>query len=209
MANLRFSVRVNVTNPGMLEELQARVNDFTPAYQAIFGEWVKLNAQKFEQSQGREVSGASIEGEEWAALTPQYIAQKHPGGAPKRQRKKVNAQGYREYPDWLMVRSGALMGAMTDPNALFQDFEPTMAIYGLPNDSSLADIVQWQAGNRQKNRNVIFIGDSDKKSIQRIVQDYLSRGGEFEQIRFEQGMAAVQQSKELESMDANFSDTVS
>ena len=208
MAKLQFTVRVDVSNPGMLEELRARVDDFRPAYEAIYSEWVKVNEDKFSAAKGRESSGADVDGEFWAALTPEYIAAKHPDGAPKRRKTKTNAQGYKEFPDWLMVRSGELMDAMTNPDALFHMFQPGMATFGTPNDPGLADIVQWQAGARQKNRPVVFLGDTDRKSIQRIVQDYLSMGGDFEAKRFALGLAAVNQESEIESMDAEFSDSV-
>ena len=203
-ANIKFNVKVLLTNPGMLPELQSRMADLEPAFRAIYGEWVDINEQKFGLSKGAEVIGADIFGEEWAALTPDYIKEKHPGGAPKRRSRKVNDAGYREYPDWLMVRTGALMEAMTNPDALFQMFDAQQAVFGTPNDPDLADIVMWQAGPRQKERFVVFLSDPDINAIKRNLQDYFSMGGDFQEMRSEAGMQAVQMEKEIESMDAGF-----
>lgn len=204
MPNLSFNVQVLVSNAAVLPELQGRMDDLQPAFRAIYGEWVKINEQKFELARGQEATGANIFGEEWAALTPGTIKGKHPGGAPKRRSRKPNSDGYREYPDWLMVRSGALMAAMTNPEALFQYFEKQQAVFGTPNDPDLADIIMWQAGTRQKNRFVIFLSDPDTNAIKRIIQDYFSLGGDFEEMRFAAGMEAVNLQSEAASLDAGF-----
>lgn len=202
MANLQFNVKVILDNPGMLPELQYRTKDLSPAFEAIYQEWVAINEQKFAQAKGGEVGGAQIFEEFWAGLSGDYLKQKHPSGAPKRQR----ASG--EYPDWLMVRTGSLMSAMTNPDALFHDIEPDSATFGTPNDPDLADIVRWQAGDGQGHRQVIFLALPDMNAIRRNLQDYLAMGGDFRAMRSAQGASAVQLEQEVHSMDAEFSHEV-
>lgn len=203
-AAISFNIKVLLENGNMLPELQGRMQDLSPAFQAIYGSWVKLNEQNFELAQGKEAGGADIFDVQWAALTPGYIKQKHPGGAPKRQRRKAGKGGYQEYPDWLMVRSGALMEALTNPEAMFQEFDKQMAAFGTPTDPDLADIVIWQMGTRQKERYVVFLSEPDRNMIERTIQDYFSLGGEFADIRFAQGMAALNKETEVEQLDAEF-----
>lgn len=210
MANLKFNVKVFVENAGTLEELRSRMADLSPAFEAIFLEWVKLNeTEKFASSKGMESSGADVDGEFWHGLTPDYMKEKHPGGAPRQRRRRLNAQGYREYPDWLMVRSGALMEAMSNPDALFQYFDPQKAVYGTPLDPDLSDIVQWQAGERQGGRNVVFLGMSDMNTIRRVIQDYLGIGGDFAQYRNAEAMSHMNLESEIEDMDAEFAGSAS
>lgn len=206
-ANISFNVKVFLENAGVLPELHARMADLSLAFQAIYGEWVDINAQKFGLARGAEAGGADIFGDEWAGLTTGYMRQKHPTGAPKRMVKRSG--GRVEYPDWLMVRSGALKAAMTNPDALFHRFEEQMATFGLPNDPDLADIVMWQAGARQKERFVVFLADPDINAIRRILHDYFSMGGDFAQMRFEAGMHALDREQELEQLDAEFNVAIS
>lgn len=203
-ADLKFNVRVTVINPEVLPEIQGRMEDLSPAFHAIYGEWVGINAQKFDSARGMEAAGADIFGEEWAGLTPAYMKQKHPSGAPQRRRMKPNSQGYTEYPDWLMVRSGALMQAMTDPEALFQMFDKQQAAFGTPNDPDLANIVMWQTGAKQKERFVVFISEPDMNAIERNLQDYFSLGPNFAKIKMAQGMAALDADSGNAALDAAF-----
>lgn len=191
MPALSFNIQVHIDNPETLPEIQGRIANLEPAFQAIFLEWVGLNkTEKFASSRGMEQSGADVDGEFWAAVTPEYFKEKHPSGESHKRNRKIKGGGI-DYADWLMVRTGALKAAMTNPDALFQNFEEQMATFGMPTDSFLADLVMWQSGARQKNRFVVFLGDSDQNAIKRIIQDYLSLGPDFTNIRMAQGLAAV------------------
>lgn len=201
MASLRFNVRVNIDNPEALPELRERTANLQPAFEAIYRDWVDINEQKFEQAKGGESSGAQIFEEFWAGLTSGYMREKHPGGAPKRKVQKATGT---EYPDWLMVRTGALMKAMTSPEALFHEFSQDEAVFGTPEDPDLADIVKWQAGGRQKERNVIFLSLPDMNAIRKEISDYLAMGGEFQGIMFARGLESEGLVAEAESMDAEF-----
>lgn len=191
--NINFTVKVNVDNPGALPELQWRCDHFIPAYEAIFQQWAKINEQKFEQSVGAELSGAQVFEEEWAPVTKAYYAEKHSAGMAKVTRKAARGgkASYAEsYPDWMMVRTGELRAAMINPDALFSDFSDGEAIFGTPTDPELAQIVIDQAAGR-KHRNVIFLSQPDVNMIRQIVQDYLSMGEQFQELRSEKALAAV------------------
>lgn len=203
MANLSFNVRVYTENAGALPEMQSRMQDLSPAFEAIYQRWVDINEQKFEQAKGGEVGGARVFEEFWAGLSDSYLKQKHPRGAPKRRRKSTG-----EFPDWLMVRTGALMNAMTNPEALFHEITEEQAVFGTPNDPDLANIVEWQSGERQKNRNVIFLSGPDMNAIRQILQDYLGMGGDFQAMRSEKALQNVSLQQEVEAMDAEFADEV-
>lgn len=205
--NLSFNVKIFLENAGVLPELQYRMTHLAPAFQAIFQEWVELNAQKFEQAVGAELEGADIFGEEWAPVTQQYYEKKHSMGKAKVTRKaarggKANFEG--PYADWLLVRTGALRDALINPDALFSNIQDDQAVFGTPTDPDLADIVAWQSAPRQKGRSVVFLSDPDMNAIRRIIQDYLAMGGEFQQMRSTAGLAAVNQASEIEQMDAEF-----
>lgn len=192
--NISFKVKVNITNPGALPELQYRIDHFIPAYEAIFSQWAKINKQKFEQSEGMEQSGAEVFDEEWAPVTEAYFKSKHGEGTAKvtkKAKKGGKARHEDVYPNWLLVRTGALREAMINPDALFSEFSDDQAIFGTPTDSELASIVAWQAGDRQKHRDVIFLSQPDMNMIKQIVQDYLSMGGNFAQLRSDAALAAI------------------
>lgn len=192
--NLSFNVQVHIVNEGSLIELGYRTAHMAPAFDAIFREWAALNAQNFEKSVGQELSGADVWGEEWAPVTAAYFKEKHSEGTAKVTQKasKGGKARYQEsFPNWLMVRTGALREAMINPDALFSAIDDDQAIFGEPLDAELANIVQWQAGDRQKNRNIIFLSDPDMNAIKRIVQDYLSMGGNFAEMRSEKALAAI------------------
>ena len=206
--NLSFRINVKLENEGALPELGYRTAHLAPAFQAIFEEWVSINAQKFEQSAGEEISGADIFGEEWAPVTMAYYQQKHSQGKAKVTKKEMRGGAARfsgPYPDWLLVRTGALREAMTNPDALFSLIEDDQALFGTPNDPDLADIVAWQAGARQKNRGALFSCQTQTMNgIKRILQAYLSFGVPFQQMLSEAGMATVSRETQTEALDASF-----
>lgn len=210
-ANISFNIKVILVNENTLPELKGRMEDLSPAFAAIYPEWADLNKQNFAIAAGKEASGANIFGEEWAALTPEYMKEKHSDGTTRvtRKIKKGGAFNIRKgigAPDWIMVRSGGLRSALIDPEAMFHEFDKQMATFGTPNDPDIADIVAWQMGKRQKERYTIFLSDPDTNAIKRILKDYFSMGGDFADIRFAQGMAALNRESDIEDMDAGFGD---
>jgi len=193
-----FSVSVEIKNPGILAEIQERLADLRPAFEAIIPEWVSINEQKFGMGRGAEIGGVEVDdGVYWQPLTERYRLQKHPNGPPKRKTKAG------EYPDWLMVRTGALMTALTDPDTIFQAVTAQDAVFGSPLDPDLAAIVGYQWVRRQ----AVFLGTADKNMVRRIIGDYLNMGPDFESIRMSKGLAAVAQKAEAEQMDMDFTNT--
>lgn len=210
-ANISFNVKVFLENAAVLPELRFRTAHLAPAFDAIFKEWTELNAQKFEQAVGAELSGADVFDEEWVPVTPEYFKRKHEEGTAKVTKKaarggKASYEG--TFPNWLLVRTGALRDAMINPDALFSLIEDEQAVFGTPNDPDLADIVRWQAGARQKQRDVIFLSDPDVNAIKRIIQDYLSMGGDFAELRSEEAFEALNRKSEEAKMDAEFASTI-
>lgn len=192
--NISFNVSVHIQNEGMLYELGYRTKHMAPAYEAIFHEWAELNVQKFEQSVGSELSGAQIWGEEWAPVTATYFKEKHQEGSTKvtkKMKRGGNASFEGAFPNWLMVRTGALRAAMIDPDQLFNAIEDDQAVFGKPINTDLANIVMWQAGEKQKHRNIVFLSDPDMNAIRRIIQDYLSMGGDFAELRSAKALEAI------------------
>ena len=141
MRNLNFNVKVYLTNPGVLPELQYRSAHLAPAYDAIFLGWTKLNEQKFEQSVElnslvlislmrkdgllslRLISKQSIKRE-------QLRSQRRRPRAARLAMKALSRTG--------LVRTGALRAAMINPDALFHDISDDYAMFGTPIDSTLA-----------------------------------------------------------------------
>lgn len=204
MAKAEFRVRVVLRNPGMLPELQARMQDLSPAFNEIYREWVDINAQKFELAAGGEASGAQIFEEFWQGLSPEYMKEKHGGGTARvtgKMRRGGEARFASAFPDWIMVRTGALRAAMTDPEALYHNIEPGQAVFGTPNDPDLADIVRWQSEKRP----VVFLSLPDMNAVRRIIQDFFGFGGNFKSKR-ESSVGMLE--AEASSMDAEFVDRV-
>ena len=206
-ANVSFKVTTYIEPPELLPERAGRMADLSPAFASIIPQFVAENEQKFEQSVGAELGGARVFGEPWAALTPAYMREKHREGRARVTRKAAKggaAHFEGPFPDWLMVRSGALREALIDPDSVFQYFDEQQAIFGMPIDEFLADLVVWQSHPRQKNRYVVFLSQPDMNIIKQVLQDYLGLGGDFQEIRTQAGLAAVALKQEQAELDAGF-----
>lgn len=187
--NVKFKVSVTVRNAQLLPELQGRLKDLSPAFEAVIPEWARLNEDKFDDARGKESSGAAVDDLVfWQPLRPSTMKSKRRRGRP----------------DNIMVDSGDLKRAMTSPDLLFQRVSPQDAVFGTPLNMEEADKVRWQWTKRQ----AVFLSTVDQNTIRRIVRDYLNMGENFEEIRFAQGVAAVQQRAEMAQMDADFSNDV-
>lgn len=186
--SVRLSLSIQIKNPERLPEIQARMQDLSPAFEKIVNEWVSLNAQKFNKGLGAESSGAQIDADViWEPLSSAYITQKRKG-----------------YPNWLMVRSGSLMESMTNPDTVFRMINAQDAIFGTPLDPDDAAKVSYNWLRRQ----VVFLGAADKNMIRRIIQDYLGMGINFESIRKSKGFEALARKSEGAQLDADFENAV-
>lgn len=187
--NVRFSISVATENGDVLPELEGRLKDLSPAFQAIIPEWAKLNKQIFDKSKGMEMSGTAVdENVFWDEL--------------KESTSKAKRRAGQE--DQIMVATGALMRSLTDPDRIFQNVEADSAVFGTPLDPEDAAKVSFQWARRQ----VIFLSTIDQNVIRRIVKDYLSMGEGFQEKRFTAGLAAVRNRAEAAEMDAAFDNAV-
>lgn len=160
---IAFHIDVVVKNQAVLDELKARTLDLSALFQKIYLEWVALNRDKFEASQGQEVSGVTFAGEpHWEPLSKGYHHAKQRAG----------------YEDWLMVRTGDLARSMTNPELLFRALSPMDALFGTPLDPEDAAKVAYNWARRQ----VVFLGVADKNMIRANVQAFFQMGEAFETL---------------------------
>jgi hypothetical protein len=204
MAFTHFEIRLDIRNAQKLQELQMRMSDLSIPFENIVIEWAKGNIDKFALSAGKEASGADVDATvHWEALTEDYMKAKHAGGAAKVTKKATlgSARYSAAYPDWLMVRTGALREALSDPSSIFQSVEPTTVTFGTPTDPDLAAIVAFQLGSRQKNRQIVFLGRSDMLMIEQQLQAYFSYGPGYQSALFGKGLESVESRKPTMSID--------
>lgn len=194
MANTSFTINLQVKNLDKLEDLKQRLGDLSIPFENIVIEWAKGNIDKFALSVGQEASGAQVDDTVfWEPLSEGYMRSKHGGGAARVTKKAKLGKAHYEgaYPDWLMVRTGALRDALTNPESIFQRVEPTRVSFGTPTDPDLAAIVAFQLSGNKK-RQVVFLGRSDKLMIEQQLQAYFSFGPGYEKILFARGLENVQ-----------------
>jgi hypothetical protein len=184
-----FRIDIQVQNDEVFEEVKARFLDLSPAFDAFVREWTKLNTDIFDASAGKETAGAQVDPDVfWEPLTAAY-------------RRAKQREGY---PDQIMVRTGQLLKALTDPDLIFQVIGPQDAVFGSPLDPEEAAKVGHNWGKRQ----AIFFSEPDQRAFRRILRDYLTMGPGFEQQRAEAGLRAVQRQGEVMKMDADFSNAI-
>jgi hypothetical protein len=203
MPTVNFKVSVKSRGLNFPESLQERLADFSPAFENIIEGWIEHNEDKFKEAKGAETSGVDMAADvHWEALTPDYFLRKH-GGVKSTDRipnKKRVSKGRTLYPDWLMVATGDLMAAMTDPTAIYQAIAAQTVVFGMPTDEEDAVKVQ---GNWKK-RPVIFLDLTDMRMIKENIQDYLNYGEDYKEAR-----EAIAAAKYWNSdMDQDFSETI-
>lgn len=184
--NLRFEIAVATKNAELLPELEGRLADLSPAFHAIIIEWARLNADKFAAAAGREAGGAEID----------PLVYWEPLASSTRRAKRRQGQ-----PDAIMVATGQLLRAMTNPDLMFQNVDAESAVFGSPLDPEDAAKVAYNWSSRQ----VVFLSTTDQNVIRRIIKDYLSMGPNFEEIRFARGLAIAEARRNMAAMDAEFS----
>ena len=184
-----FSIKIEVKNDEAFSEIKGRLLDLRPAYNAFVKAWANINKDIFESGAGAEVTGADVDADVfWEPLSAGY-------------RKAKQAEGY---ADHLMVATGALMRALTNPDLVFQAIGPQDAIFGSPLSLEEADKVKYNWESRQ----TVFFSGPDQRALRRILKYYLTMGEGFEQKRFEAGLSAVQQRAEVAQMDLDFANDI-
>lgn len=186
---LSFQIDLYTDRPELIPETAERVKDLRPAFESIIREWAKDNRDKFDASEGTEGGGAAVDPEVfWDQLTPNYMKSKRRAG----------------FPDHLMVRTGQLMDALTNPDRFFQQESEIEATFGTPLDPD--DLAK--AGYNWKKRQTIFLSVDDQRMIDKRVSDFLSLGPGFEEIMFARGLANLAKREASAKMDVDFGDTV-
>lgn len=152
---LTFKIKVYQTNVAVLPELQAKTKDLSELFDQIMDEWAELNKQKFDMAVGAEESGRQIDADVfWKGLSPQYLKWKR-----------------KHFPTGtLMVRTGSLAEALTDPQGFFRMANPEQAIFGTPNDADDA----LKAAYNFKRRQTIFLGLADQNMIRELTEKFFT-----------------------------------
>ncbi len=177
---MTFSVTVYHINTEALPELAERVKNLTPVFHEIIDEWALMNNQKFNKSVGMEFTGVDIDPTvRWEALSLGYIKQKQRDG----------------FSNQIMVRTGDLRAALTNPKGFFRMVNPQQAIFGTPNDpEDLMKVIY-----NFKKRQTIFLSDADKNMIRKKINDFLS-------VPTQKSYSSIKQ--EIAQMDVDFGNAV-
>lgn len=180
-----FHVDLHIENAEALPELAARVRDASPFFRAFIDYWADHNEEKFDKAVGMEQVGAQVDDRVlWAPLAAATIKAKRRAGQP----------------DAIMVATGELLRALTSPDLIFEKISPEDAVFGSPRAPEEEDKVRYNWEARQG----IFLSAEDRHVIEKMVKDYLERGGDFEKALFTQGLAAARARAEAAQMDAEF-----
>lgn len=185
-----FNITVFTEGLERLPELAARLKDLTPALHNLIAEWAQSNEDKFRESRGTQVGGVQQDDSLfWHGLTEPYMKEKTRKG----------------FEDWLMVRTGDLRRAMTDPEGFFSVVMPDKAVFGIPLDPEDAIKV---TGTNWELRQAIFLNYKDRLAIKREVKNYFALGEKYREILFERGLAAAARRREHLQWDVEFNGRV-
>lgn len=189
MGSLRFSIKIVSKNPGLIPELAARVQDFSEPFKNIISYWTQHNMEKFGRGRGSETVGVDQDADTfWQPLTARY-------------RKRKQAAGY---ADWLMVRTGDLLGTMTNENAISYFVDRMRAVFGVPLDENEAAKVSGNWSRRQ----AIFLDKSDRLAIKAEISKYLNLGEGYRELLFERALSSGRLRDEVAEMDASFAELI-
>ena len=191
MSNFTVNVKVVSKNTERIDELAARLKDFSVPLSNIIDEWADGNVRKFDESRGAELSGTSIAPVEWEGVTEKYYDQKH--GPVKRGSRSI-------FPDWLMVRTGDLMRALTTRGNFGEYFDQVKAIFGTPLDAEDAAKASYNFAKRP----TIFLSESDRLMIRRNFQQYLDLGENYREMLFARAGRLADLQKEIVNLDTQF-----
>jgi len=175
-----FRITVLVENARLLPEIQARMADLSPFFDAVIDDWQRGVEGKFNRGRGQEQAGAEFTpAPTWEPLqSKEYVEQKRREG--------------RE--NWLMVRTGDLKEALMQ-GQFFRMVEPLLADWGTPADPD--DEVKVR-GNWEL-RQALFFDSSDMQDIARNANDYMTLGPRFRDIKFADGVEKMRMDAEFQA----------
>ena len=167
-----FKISLFVKNEQILPEIAERVKDLSPAFDNIIEQWARGNKRKFDEARGQEAYSVDQGGGVWwDFLTYDY-------------RKRKRREGF---PDWLMVKTGALRDQMINQWGFDREVTPESAVFGSPSLEANKKKVKYNWETRQ----TIFINESDKKMISSQIKNYITLGENYKDILFKKGLENV------------------
>jgi hypothetical protein len=191
---LSFKIQLFGKNLDQFPELQGRVQNLQPVFERIIDDWAKGNVDKFGASKGKETMGAMVDpGVFWLGLKPET----------SRRKRQM------EQPDQIMVATGELRAALTNPEGFFRAARAQDATFGVPLSPEDEAKIFYNWGVDGEKRQTIFLGADDQVMIEHHVQAYLSMGPDFEEKIFSKGLSNVRMMKEASQMDMEFGEIVS
>jgi hypothetical protein len=186
---LSFNISVIWRNVHLLPEMEARLKDMRPVFEQIVQDWAKGNVDKFGAAMGMEVVGAQVDpGVFWEALSPEYSAWKREQGMSNQ----------------IMVATGALQAALSDPSMFFHMEMPREAAFGIPLSPDESGKMSYNWYRRQ----TLFLGVDDQTMIRHHIKSYLELGEKWQSILFTRGLERAYTRDEVASMDVAFGKTV-
>lgn len=168
-----FRIIVEAKNADAARRMAERMADFTPVFEAIIDYWAGHNVEKFARAKGGELTGvAQTSITSWLPVTSTYYKAKHGANvAASLKTKKLLKRTMKSggFADWLMVRTGELMQALTNRGQFFEAMTATSVSFGMPQDDADAMKVR---GNWAR-RPVIFVDNSDQRMIVKSIQRHI------------------------------------
>lgn len=195
MGSFKLQFRLTGQNLEAVEEVRARLQDFSAPFAAIVDEWAKGNEDKFAKGKGAELTGVDQPPAFWASVSPAYYRQKH---GPVLRGSRTT------YPDWLMVRTGDLAASLTSPGAFSEYVDKHRVVFGTPLNQEDADKAMF---NREK-RPTIFLGRSDRQMVRREMSRYLSMGENYRELMFAKAGRLTALKREMQGLDMRFADAM-
>lgn len=155
--------------------------DFTEPFLAIIRDWAERNVDKFERAMGQEDTGVQQAadnfweplgaGGSWRSVT-KADAKKAMLGMADTLTAYQKAKRRAGYPDWLMVRTGSLATALSNPDTFAQFVGANQAAFGVPLDTETAEHAAFNWAKRQ----AIYLDESDKLNIRKEFKDFMDYG---------------------------------
>ena len=173
MGSFKFNLK-RESDYSRLGEIQARLDNFRPAFNHIMEDWAAGNYLKFNAGIGSEMFGAAgkdLSPAVWEPVTEAYYQQKH--GPIHRGNREL-------FPDNLMVRTGALRDALSSVRGFDKYVRKHEVEFGQP--ANYEEAVK-ELGN-SKTRPTVFLSGPDRNMIRRNLQEYLNLGVAYKDIIF-------------------------
>lgn len=160
----KFTVNLRLTGMDAFDKLKGRIMDLRKVWNEVIPRWLNHNEEKFEEGRGAQLMGVEFdaEGESvfWLGVTDDYAAKKTSDG----------------FPNWLMVRTGALREELTSRDGLawWEDLDMQEARFGTLDMKAMWNI---------EKRPVMFLDTEDRQMIQDMVGAYFNGQPPFQMYR--------------------------